>query len=66
MKVKEISSMDDKAIYAKMDELKLELMKLNAQVNTGTAPKNPGQIKQIKKIIARMFTVLNSRNSTKK
>ena len=40
---------------AKMKELELELIKLNAQVATGTPPKNAGQIRRVKKDLARMM-----------
>jgi large subunit ribosomal protein L29 len=57
MKAKEIRSTSKDELEKKMNELKKELIKLNAQVATGTPPKNPGQIKQIKKTIARIKTV---------
>ena len=63
MKIKEIQAMDDKAVQAKLKDLRLELIKLNAQVHTGTNPKSPGQIKQIKKSIAQLLTVMNARRS---
>ncbi|HJO01911.1 MAG: 50S ribosomal protein L29 [Candidatus Woesearchaeota archaeon] len=56
MKIKEIRSMDKNSLNEKMLELKKELVKMNAQVSTGTALKNPGQVKKIKKTIARILT----------
>ena len=57
MKYKELEAMTDKDLDKKLEEIKLELMKLNAQVATGTTPKSPGQIRQLKKTIARIMMV---------
>lgn len=56
MKFKEIKSLSKEDIDKKMKDMRLELIKLNAQVATGTNPKNPGQIRQLKKSIARIKT----------
>ncbi len=37
-------------------DARLELIKLNAQVATGTPPENPGKIKELKRTIARIKT----------
>ena len=67
MKIKDIRQMGAKELEDKLSEARMELMKLNAQVATGTAPKSPGQIKATKKNIARIKTILNqkSRSSQK-
>lgn len=57
MKVEEIAAMDKKASEEKLAELKKELVKMNAQVAIGSAIKNTGQIRKIKKTIARIYTV---------
>ena len=49
MKFKELKDMNPEEREKKLDEINLELMKLNAQVATGTAVKSPGQLKQLKK-----------------
>ncbi len=59
MKRKEIHSMKPEELEAKILELRKELMKLNAQVAVGATPKNPMQIKQAKKTIARIKTEQN-------
>jgi len=59
MKFKELKNMDDAELTNKLDELNTELMKLRAQISTGTPPKSPGQVKQIKKTIARIMTIKN-------
>ena len=57
MKVEEIAAMDKKASEEKLAELKKELVKMNAHVAMGATIKNTGQIKKIKKTIARIYTV---------
>ena len=59
MKTKEFSKMKGGDIDSKIKELKMELVKLYAQVASGTTPKKPTQIKLIRKNIARMLTVKN-------
>ena len=57
MKSKEIRGMDKNTSQEKLLELKKELVKMNAQVAIGSAIKNPGQIKIIKKTIAKIYTI---------
>jgi len=57
MKAKEIRSTDKNTINEKISELKKELVKINAQVAIGAALKNPGEIKKIKKMLARILTI---------
>lgn len=57
MKYKELSTLKPEELDKQEQQAKLELIKLQAQVATGTAPKNPGQIRQIKKTVARIHTV---------
>ena len=59
MKLKEIRNLEKGAIDEKVAEMKKELVKMNAQVAIGTALKNPGQVRQIKKTIARVLTIQN-------
>lgn len=58
MKIKELRGLSKDELANKLKELKKELMKDNAQVATGTAPKNSGKIKVTKKTIARINTLL--------
>lgn len=55
------AKMSKDELKAKMLELRKELIKLNAQTATGTAPKNPRQIRTTKKNIARLMTALRSK-----
>ncbi|MBS3163438.1 50S ribosomal protein L29 [Candidatus Woesearchaeota archaeon] len=65
MKIKELRKMDKTTMNSKVEELKKELMKLNAQVATGTVPENPGKIRSIKKTFARINTILNEKKEVK-
>ena len=56
MKLK-INDLKDVELKSKLEELRRELMKQNAQVSTGTSSKgHKGNIKNIKKNIARIKT----------
>lgn len=59
MKAFDTTKMSGEEIQAKIVELRKELIKLNAQAATGSTPKNPRQIKQTKKNIARLMTALS-------
>ncbi len=58
MSFKELEGMPEQELRQKMEELHKELMKENAQVATGTIPKNPGKIRLTKKTIARIKQIL--------
>lgn len=61
MNINELRKMDKKTMDSRVADLRKELMKLNAQVATGTRPENPGRIREIKKTIARVHTILNEK-----
>ncbi len=65
MKAHYIKDLSKEEQEKKLTELQKELMKLNAQVATGTNPKSPGQIKKIRKTIARIKTVQRLRKGEK-
>lgn len=67
MRVKEIRAMGAPELKEKLSELYKELMKDNAQVATGTVPKNPDKLHRSKKTIAQIKTILHEKaNSTDK
>jgi large subunit ribosomal protein L29 len=66
MKFKDIKIMKVEELKSKLEELKKELIKNNAQVATGTNPKSPGQVKQIKKSIAKILMVLDNKKEASK
>ena len=59
MKSRDLKSMQKGELLGKLNELKKELIKHNAQIATGTTPKSPGQVKETKKTIAKILTILN-------
>ena len=59
MKYKALKALNAEELHKKMTEVQIELMKLNAQVATGANPKSPGQIRVLKKTIARIQTTKN-------
>jgi ribosomal protein L29 len=66
MKYRELTSFNEEELDKKLSELQMELMKLNSQVATGTTPKSTKQINQLKKTIAKIYTVKNSKKENKK
>ena len=66
MKAKEIRSAEKGILNEKLIELKKELLKINAQIAIGSAIKNPGQARKIKKTIARIMTITQEKSKQKK
>lgn len=62
MKFKELNSLDDKSLQTKFRELKLELMKENSQVATGTSAKSSGKLRTLKKTIAKIKHIMEKRS----
>jgi len=65
MKIKELRELSKEEMEIRLDELRKELIKHNAQIATGTIPKSPGQVKQTKKTIARILTILKEKTEEK-
>jgi len=65
MKAKELRAMDKEELMKKYGELRMELIKQNSQIATGTIPKSPGLVKNTKKTIARILTVLRANQNKK-
>ena len=66
MKYSEIQKLSVADRVKKVNEMKIELLKLNGQVATGTIPKSPGQIKQLKKSLARFKTLESAEKKSNK
>jgi ribosomal protein L29 len=62
LKAKDLKGMSKNDLAAKEKELRKELIKLSAQRATGTIAKNPLQIRNIKKNIARILTIISMKN----
>lgn len=61
-KTKELRVMGKEELDRRLKELRKELIKHNAQIATGTIPKSPGLVKNTKKNIARILTILKEKN----
>ena len=61
MKYKELNALNKEELDKKRKEAEMELMKLRSQVATGTSPKNPHQVRQLKKILSRIKTLQNKK-----
>ncbi|MEM4336728.1 MAG: 50S ribosomal protein L29 [Candidatus Woesearchaeota archaeon] len=59
-KSKMFKDLGKEELKSKLKEFKTELIKLNAQVATGTSLKRPSEVREIKKNIARLKTLLRS------
>jgi large subunit ribosomal protein L29 len=65
LKVKTLREMNDQDLADKLSELKADLAKLNLEKSKGTLKKQTGNIKWLKRDIARMMTLLNERKAKK-
>jgi large subunit ribosomal protein L29 len=63
LRVKEIRDMDDNTLKGKYDDLKKELVKLNTNSRVSGKNINTGHIKELRRTIARMLTVLRERGA---
>ena len=61
MKLKDLNNLGVKPLKEKLHDLQLELMKVNVQIAMGTDPKLSGKIKHFKKTIARIKTILKTK-----
>ena len=59
LKADEIRNMNESELREKMSDLKKEIVEESGQIETGGFADNPGRIKEMKKTIARIKTVLN-------
>lgn len=61
IKNKDIRKMNAQEQENKLLELKKDLIKINAQIAAGTVPENPGNVKNVKKTVARIMTIMNEK-----
>ena len=62
MNTKELRIMPAAELNSKLLELRKELMKENAQIAVGSVPKNPGNVRLIKKTIAKILTLITEKS----
>ncbi|OYT41779.1 50S ribosomal protein L29 [Candidatus Pacearchaeota archaeon ex4484_26] len=65
LKSKSLHASDIKELKDKLKELKLELMKLSSQ-KASKSVSNPGKIKEIKRSIAKLLTVINQKSKAER
>jgi len=61
IKKRELRTLRNEELNSKLNELRRELMRLNTEISTGATIKNPGQVRQTKKTIARIITILKEK-----
>lgn len=59
MKAADLRKESKESMQKRLGDLQKELMADRAQISSGTAPKSPGMMKQRRKVIARIRTILN-------
>lgn len=59
MKYKELATLTKENLQKRLDEMTIELMKLQTQASSGTAQKESGKIRSLKRTIARIKTLQN-------
>lgn len=64
LKMSEVNKLDSSAIKQKVSEYRKELFELNLQKNT-TSVEKPHLLKTLKRDIARLLTVLNTKEASK-
>lgn len=66
LKLKTMREMNDQDLEDKLGELKADLAKLRLEKSKGTLKKQTGNLRWLRRDIARMMTILNERKSTEK
>ncbi|MBI5391723.1 50S ribosomal protein L29 [Candidatus Woesearchaeota archaeon] len=56
----ELKNLSQIELEKRLGELRKDLMKLQAQVASGTRPENPGKIRALKRGVARIITTMHS------
>ena len=63
---KDLKNLSSEGLNEKLGEFKKELLKLNVQVAAGSSTTNPGKLKQTKKNVARVLTLIRQKGSEQK
>ncbi len=65
LKKYELKNMNVAQLKEKENELRKELMKINSQIKMGVMPKNPGNVRTIKKTIAFIKMLIHQKKKSK-
>ncbi len=65
MKLSEIRELSENEAMEKLQELRAELSKENALIASGTRPEKPGRVRNLRRIIARILTVVREKKGIK-
>ncbi|WP_337863130.1 50S ribosomal protein L29 [Nitrososphaera sp.] len=63
MKLKTLREMNDNDLSGKLSELKADLAKVRSEQSKGTLKKHSGEIRYMRRDIARILTILNERKA---
>jgi len=66
MKIEEIKALNEEEIKERIVKLKGEIAKERALIASGSRAEKPAKIRNLRKDIARMLTILNQRKKVKK
>mgnify|MGYP001583713425 CR=1 FL=1 len=59
----DFKQMNKNQLKERLTELRKDLMKINSQRAIGTIPENPGNIKQVRRNIARVLTFMKQKST---
>ncbi|MDP3640764.1 MAG: 50S ribosomal protein L29 [Nanoarchaeota archaeon] len=62
---KDLRKLSERELHERLKEFKKELLKLNGQAATGANLANPGKLRQTKKNVARVLTLLTEKLTIK-
>ena len=60
-RARDVAQLSDVELIEQVDKLRMELIQYRGKVSAGGAPENVGQIREIRRTIARMMTEQNRR-----
>ena len=63
LKINEIREKSESELNEKVNDLKKEIVEEKGQIETGGFAENPGRIKEMRRTIAKIKTVLNERST---
>lgn len=61
MRLKELRELNNEELDDKLEEFNKELIKIRTQISSKQTPDNPGRVKELKKLIARIRTIKHLR-----